>query len=98
MYLSFSVLILLDLSYISRFWTQYEAWLSFQTATQDGLRPASEAELRCEIVPMYNTNASFIDGLRDMWAKATPQEAFQKLKQPDCTVTDESDKRRSNSF
>ena len=30
LYLSMPVLILLDLSYQSRFWTQFEAWLSMQ--------------------------------------------------------------------
>ena len=44
LYLGCHVLILLDLSYLSRFWTQFEAWLSMQTATKEGLRPASEAE------------------------------------------------------
>jgi hypothetical protein len=35
------VLILLDGSYASRFWTLMEAWCSMQTATRDGLRFAS---------------------------------------------------------
>jgi hypothetical protein len=35
------VLILLDGSYASRFWTLTEAWCSMQTATRDGLRFAS---------------------------------------------------------
>ena len=60
LYLSVSVLILLDLSYISRFWTQYEAWLSMQTATKDGLRPATEAERRCEIRVIYAHGSHFL--------------------------------------
>ena len=37
LYLGCSVLVLLDLSYLSRFWTQFEAWLSFQAASTEGL-------------------------------------------------------------
>ena len=33
LYVGASVLFLLDVSYISRFWTQFEAWLSMQKAT-----------------------------------------------------------------
>ena len=40
LYLGTQVLILLDLSYVSRFWTQFEAWLSMQFATPNGLRSA----------------------------------------------------------
>ena len=36
LYLGCSVLVLLDLSYLSRFWTQFEAWLSFQTIGTEG--------------------------------------------------------------
>ena len=32
LYLGTTVLILLDLSYVSRFWTQFEAWLSMQAS------------------------------------------------------------------
>merc|ERR1712232_211954 len=35
-----TVLIVLDLSYVSRFWTQFEAWLSMQLPTPEGLTPA----------------------------------------------------------
>ena len=37
LYLGCSVLVLLDLSYLSRFWTQFEAWLSFQVPSPQGL-------------------------------------------------------------
>ena len=36
-YLGASVVIFLDRSYFSRFWTGFEAWLSFRKATVDGL-------------------------------------------------------------
>ena len=40
LYLGTTVLILLDLSYVSRFWTQFESWLSMQYATPSGLKSA----------------------------------------------------------
>ena len=92
LYLSVSVLILLDLSYISRFWTQYEAWLSMQTATKDGLRPATEAERRCEIRCIYTATQNMAEALTTIWATKTPAEAFATLAKPDVTVTNESDK------
>ena len=46
LYLGARVLILLDLSYLSRFWTQFEAWLSMQQPTSVGLRRAIGAERR----------------------------------------------------
>ena len=36
LYLGTTVLILLDMSYVSRFWTQFESWLSMQFATPSG--------------------------------------------------------------
>ena len=56
LYVGLNVLILLDLSTLSRFWTQFEAWLSMQMATVRGLEPAPEAARRCEIIPIHNTN------------------------------------------
>ena len=81
LYLGCSVLILQELSYLSRFWrvprcirdtqvmrppitispcalyvdacrTQFEAWCSMQSATEDGLGPAPAAERRCTVVPI----------------------------------------------
>ena len=40
LYLGTTVLILLDLSYVSRFWTQFESWLAMQSAMPSGLKPA----------------------------------------------------------
>ena len=83
---------LLDLSYVSRFWTQFEAWLSMQTCTPDGLRPARPEERRCTVVPIKGANSSMAEGLRLMWSERTPQEAYDLLKESDVTVTNQSDK------
>ena len=37
LFLGTLVLILMDLFYLERFWTQFEAWLSFLLATASGL-------------------------------------------------------------
>ena len=54
LYLTAHVLILLDGSYASRFWTLMEAWCSMQTVTPEGLRPATEAERRSTIKCIHN--------------------------------------------
>ena len=73
-------------------WCVQEAWLSMQTATNGGLRPATPAEERFTIKPIYNTNDSLIQGLKAMWAINTPVQAFATLQKPDVTVTNASDK------
>ena len=91
-YLGMRVLILLDLSYLSRFWTQFEAWLSMQVATTDGLAPASDRQQRFTIEPIVNGNSILGESLRSMWESKTPDEAFKLLAKDDVTVTNQSDK------
>ena len=96
LYLGTQVLILLDLSYVSRFWTQFEAWLSMQFATPDGLKSAVGTQnTRHHIVAIQNAAAQsdvFTKILIDQWATKTPQQAFEFLSKPDVTVTNQSDK------
>ena len=94
LYLGASVLLLVDLSCLSRFWTQLEAWLSLQMCTPDGLAPASAEARRCTIVPIYNANDYIKDALVDtcMWSSKTPAEAYDILARPDVMVTNMSDK------
>ena len=92
LYLGCSVLILLDLSYVSRFWTQFECWLSMQEATPDGLKSAARDESRCKIRTIYGANSMMIESLYAMWASRNPQEAYSMLAKPDVTVTNASDK------
>jgi hypothetical protein len=96
LYLGTTVLILFDLSYLSRFWTQFEAWLSMQFATPDGLKSAvGTKHARYHIVCIQNAAAqadAFAKVLTDQWATKTPQEAFDFLSKPDVTVTNQSDK------
>ena len=96
LYLGTTVLILVDLSYVSRFWTQFEAWLSMQFATPQGLKSAvGTPNARHHIIPIQNAAAQadmFRKMLVDQWANTTPLEAFEFLSKPDVTVTNQSDK------
>jgi hypothetical protein len=96
LYLGTTVLILYDLSYASRFWTQFEAWLSMQFATPNGLKSAVGTKYaRFHIVCIQNAAAQaelYTKALTDTWANKTPQQAFDILSKPDVTVTNQSDK------
>jgi len=93
LFLGSSVLILLDMSYSSRFWTQFECWTSFQEVDSDGvLGSASEANRRCAIVCIHNANEYTRLGLIDMWSNKTPEEAHQILSRDDVSVTNQRDK------
>ena len=50
-----SVLVLLDLQYIGRFWTQFEAWLAMQQACAEGLEPDAALN-RCTVRCLYNAS------------------------------------------
>ena len=92
LFLGSSVLILLDLSYTSRFWTQAEAWLSMLAVTPQGIRPAAAEERRFSIVGIYGASNSPAESLVSMWSGRTPEEAFLTLAKPDVLVTNQKDK------
>jgi len=96
LYLGTTVLILFDLSYLSRFWTQFEAWLSMQFATPNGLKSAvGTKNARYHIVCIQGAAEqaeAHTKMLVDTWATKTPQQAFDFLSKPDVKVTNESDK------
>ena len=93
-YLGMKVLILLDMSYMSRFWTQAEAWMSMQDASASGLATASETKRRYTIVPLHNADASLSDMLTKLWAGKSTQAAHDILAKPDVLVTNQGDKLR----
>ena len=96
LFLGMSVLILLDLSYISRFWTQYEAWLSMQVATPTGLTSAvGTKHEHHHVICILNTAAQsdmFTKMLTEQWATKTPEQSYKFLSKPDVTVTNQRDK------
>ena len=73
-YIGCRVLILMDISYLSRFWTQTESWISMQEASALGLTTASEVNRRFTIVPLHNAAGAtgIADSLVAMWAGKTP--------------------------
>lgn len=81
-----------DLSYISRFWTQFEAWLSMQEASQGGLLGAPEAQRRLTVASVHGANQALMAAtLVDMWGTRSPEEAREVLAAPDVLVTKQSD-------
>uniref|UniRef100_A0A7S3TBT1 Uncharacterized protein n=1 Tax=Emiliania huxleyi TaxID=2903 RepID=A0A7S3TBT1_EMIHU len=96
LYLGTTVLILLDLSYVSRFWTQFESWLSMQFVTPDGLKPAvGTKNERHHIVCIQNAaeqSELHEKMLIQSWATKTPEQAHSFLSKPDVTVTNQGDK------
>eukprot|EP00900_Chrysochromulina_parva_P021163 jgi/Chrpa1/3680/Chrysochromulina_OHIO_Genome00009533-RA len=93
LYLTARVLILLDGSYASRFWTLTEAWCSMQMVTPEGLRPATEAERRYTISCIHNaTDEHDAKGLVDKVSTKTPEEMYRILEKPDVSVTNAKDK------
>ena len=92
LFLGTSVLVLLDLSFISRFWTQFESWLALQQPTTGGLRRARGVEKRETFVPIYNGTETAVRLLEEQWEGKSPLEAKAILAKPDVTVTNQSDK------
>ena len=92
-YLAARVLVIMDSSYFSRFWTLFEAWLATQEVTAEGLRPATAAAQRCHIECIHQAVMKF-DGekLKATWVTKTPQEAYEVLSSNDITVTNTADK------
>lgn len=68
---------------ISRFWTQYEAWLSMMRPTSAGLVPASESDRRCKIVPIHGATEDLVSLLTKQWSQKMPVEAYLYLSHPD---------------
>ena len=92
LYLFCSVLILQDRTYMSRFWTQFEAFLSFRKVTAMGLGFTPEEERRCTIVAIHDAPSHLTTALLEEWANKTAHEAHSVLKKPDVQVTNQKDK------
>ena len=97
-YLGAHVLSIANALYIQRFWTQFEAWLAMQQTTDAGLSSAvglPPADRRYEVMGVLNardmTNQQ-LEMIEKMWGTATPEEAHDKLKRDDVTVTNQKDK------
>ena len=92
-YLGMRVLVLADISYLSRFWTQFEAWLSMRQGSAAGLGAAHESRRRVTICCLHNATQGNEDAkLRQMWERVSSDEAHALLSKPDVTVTNQGDK------
>jgi len=94
LYLGVSVLILTDRSYLSRFWTQFEAWLAMQDVGPSGLVSARHTSLhsRCTIVCVHGAPEALVSSLIEEWSDCTAEKAYEKLSSADVRVTNQSDK------
>ena len=95
LYLTAKVLVLLDTTYTTRFWTLMEAWCSMMTATPHGVRAARRSERRATIACIHNaaaTAALSAAQIKKLVAKKSPQEMREVLASPDINVTNTKDK------
>jgi len=99
LYLGCRVLILLDKGYLGRFWTCFEAWIAFRKATPEGLVEAhGDSKHYAVEVLSYACDGDeitaklFTASLLAIWQHCSWEEALSKLRSPDITVTNDSDK------
>jgi len=92
LYIGTSVLILLDYTFLARFWTQFEAWLSFQMASADGLVGAPAGLRRCTIQCVHDTPEVYAKALMEQWSNCNVATALKHLSADSVTVTNRSDK------
>ena len=93
LYLTSPVLILLDNTYSTRFWTLMEAWCAMQTATADGVRAAEGSDKRYAIECLHNANPKFAaPALIEFVSDKTPAQMRDILAKPDVAVTNAKDK------
>ena len=99
LYLSGKVAIFLDIQYMGRFWTQYEAFLALHKGTPEGIKPKTleEVEESVVIIEMGAAAAAASGGQKQalimMWLNKTVKEAVKVLKDPSVLVTKKIDKK-----
>ena len=92
LYLGAHVLVLLDLGYQGRFWTQFELWLSLQEGSTAGLRPVSEQSQRAHMKPIHGATDKLASSLLSLWRTKSPEDAHSVLSRADVRVTNQGDK------
>ena len=87
------VLILLDGSYASRFWTLMEAWSAMKAPSADGVRTARGGEERYKITCIHNADAQLTrQELIQRLSEKTPEQMHAILAKPDINITNTGDK------
>jgi len=95
LYLTMRVLIIVDMTYLGRFWTTLEAYCAVQKATSAGLRPCSGDEgKRYHIECIHNAPPAMKFILLDMVANKSLEQMVEILARPDITVTNAKDKEK----
>ena len=86
-YLCTSVLAIIDVSYVSRFWTMFEAWCGFQMFSSEGLSYASEKDLRMTMVCVHSAKEMdhFEKNVEKAFKDKTPSQVLEYLSKPDLT-------------
>ena len=93
LYLTSRVLILMDNTYMTRFWTTMEAWCSMMTSTPNGVRTALDNEERYTIECIHNADAEFmVPYLKKKLGSLTPAQVANFLASPDVAVSNAKDK------
>lgn len=93
LYLGCAVLLIVDNTYVGRFWTQFEAWLAMRSCSPSGLGPTVENSERYVMQCIHLAQDKFQGAqLREMWREASSKKAYEALSSPDVTVTNQSDK------
>lgn len=95
LFLTCSVVVVLDLQYLGRFWTCYETWLSLHTASAQGLVHTRECDRRVAFRCTEGAEASsdhYTKALVNTWSAKTVEQAKAVLAKADILVTNQRDK------
>ena len=93
LYLTTPVLIVMDNSYPTRFWTMMEAWCAMVTATSGGVRASTAAERRYTITCIHEADPVLSNQLLvKKLSTKSPAAVATMLASPDVAVTNMKDK------
>ena len=93
LYLSCTVLCVLEPKYFCRFWTMWEIWLAHQEASATGLVPADPEASRAHVVCLRGTPRTIAAPMTlDNWAMSSAEEVTWTLRQTRYAVTRPPDK------
>ena len=94
LFLGMFALVVCDMTYATRFWTQFEFWTMMQTASSSGVVgvAADAVQSRYSIRCVGNAPPTFEGILLSMWQGKTIKEAHDILMSNDVLVTNQKDK------
>lgn len=92
LFLGFPILILLDFSYMGRFWTSYEFFLSTREIEHSGELVQAASNSRTKIVCMGAVDDVIREPMLKTWSSCSLEQAHAKLAKVDIVVTNQTDK------